>query len=135
MNLRILLSVYAIFMIAGGVVFFASPSAILGLYGAPQLDVLETALARTVGALMVGLGTVSWAARATRVMNRRDPVMLGLVVTNALWAVACFLTGLAIRGNWFFWTEGAGFAVVTLLFTKYWHREIAQASDPAAAQR
>ena len=131
MKLKALLSVYGLFMIVTGTAFFAFPSGVLGLYGAPPLNVLEGSLARSLGALMVGVGTMSWASRARGVAKSRDPLMLGLVITNALWTAACFLTGLSIRGHWFFWAEGAGFAVVTFLFIWIWHREVSATAGPA----
>ena len=118
-QLKLFLSVYAVFLLVAGVVFFALPSATLALYGAPSLSVLEGILAQSLGAVMVGLGVVCWAARS-RTKNR-GPLVLGLIVTSSLWTVVCVRAGVLIDGNWFFWAEGAGFGIVTLLLMAVWH--------------
>ena len=118
-RLKLFLSVYALFLLVAGVVFFALPSATLTLYGAPALSVLESILAQSLGAVMVGLGVLCLAARS-RTKNR-GPLVLGLIVTNSLWTVVCVRAGVLIDGNWFFWVEGAGFGIVTGLLIAVWH--------------
>ena len=118
-QLKLVLSVYAAFLLVGGVVFFALSSATLALYGVPSLNVLESILAQSLGAVMVGLGVLCWAARSQA--KHRGPLMLGLIVTSLLWTVVCFRAGVLIDGHWFFWAEGTGFGIVTLLLIAVWH--------------
>ena len=118
-QLKLLLSVYAVFLLVAGVVFFALPSATLTLYGAPPLSVLEGILAQSLGAVMVGLGVSCWVARS--LAKHRGPLMLGLIVMSSLWTVVCVRAGVLIDGNWFFWAEGAGFGLVTSLLIAVWH--------------
>ena len=118
-QLKLLLSVYAALLLVAGVVFFAFPSATLALYSALSLSVLESILAQSLGAVMVGLGVVCWAARS-RAKNR-GPLMLGLIVTSSLWTVVCVRAGVLIDGNWFFWAEGAAFGIVASLLIAIWH--------------
>ena len=98
---------------------FALPSVTFGLYGVASLNVLESILAQSLGAVMVGLGTICWVTRS-RAKNR-GPLVLGLIVTSALWTVVCVRAGVLIDGHWFFWAEGIGFALVTLVFVAVWH--------------
>ncbi len=118
-QLKLFLSVYAAFLLVAGVVFFTLPSATLALYGTPSLSVLESILAQSLGAVMVGLGVVCWAARS-RAKNR-GPLMLGLIVTSSLWTVVSVRAGVLIDDNWFFWVEGAGFGIVASLLIAVWH--------------
>jgi hypothetical protein len=116
--LKLLLSAYAAFLISSGVALFAIPSVTFALYGAPPLNVLESTLAQSLGAVLVGLGAICWMNRARA--EKRGPLVLGLIVTNALWTVVCVRAGLSI-GFWFFWAEGIGFALVTSLFVAVWY--------------
>ena len=118
-QLKLFLSVFAAFLLVSGGVFFTLPSATLALYGAPSLSVLESILAQSLGAVMVGLGVVCWADRS-RAKNR-GPLMLGLIVTSSLWTVVSVRAGVLIDGNWFFWVEGAGFGIVASLLIAVWH--------------
>jgi len=118
-QLKLFLSVYGAVLLVSGVVFFAFPSPTLALYGAPSLSVVESILAQSLGAVMVGLGVVCWAARS-RAKNR-GPLMLGLIATSSLWMVVCVRAGILIDGNWFFWAEGVGLGIVTLLLIAVWH--------------
>ena len=122
MKLKHVLSIYAGFLIVAGMFFFALPSAILGLYhGGLSLSLLEGILAQSLGAVMVGLGVVCWVARSRA--EKRGPLMLGLIVLSALWTVVCVRAGVLIDidAHWFFWAEGVGFALVTLLLLASWH--------------
>ena len=118
-QLKFFLSVYAAVLLVSGVAFYAIPSPTLALYGAPSLSVLESILAQSLGAVMVGLGVVCWAARS-RAKNR-GPLMLGLIATSSLWTVGCVRAGVLIDGNWFFWAEGVGLGIVTSLLIAVWH--------------
>ncbi len=116
---KALLSIYAAFLIATGLVFFALPTATLDLYGAALLSALESILAQSLGAVMVGLGVVCWSARSQA--KQRGPLMLGLIVTSCLWTVVCVRAGVLFPGHWFFWAEGAGFALVALMLMGVWY--------------
>ncbi len=118
-QLKLILSVYAALLLVAGVVFFAFPSATLALYSALSLSVLESILAQSLGAVMMGLGVVCWAARSRA--KKRGPLMLGLIVTSSLWTVVCVRAGFLIDGNWFFWAEGAGFGIVASLLIAIWY--------------
>ena len=117
-KLKTVLSAYAAFLIVTGFVFLAVPSSTLDLYGAASLSVLESILAQSLGAVMVGLGVVCWAGRSRA--KHRGPLMLGLIVTSGLWTIVCVRAGVLFDGHWFFWAEGSGFAVVTLLLMGLW---------------
>lgn len=121
--MNVLLTIYALFMAAAGAAFFALPSRTLALYGVIELSLLEEVLARALGALMIGYGTMSWAARSRTEFGTRDPLLLGVVVSTALWAIVCVWAGLSIGGTWFFWAEAAGFAAATVIFLHAWQRE------------
>ena len=118
-TLKLLLSAYAAILIVSGVAFFALPSVTLDLYGAPSLSVLESILAQSLGAVMVGLGAICWMNRSRA--ENRGPLVLGLIVTSALWTVVCVRAGVLIDGHWFFWAEGIGLALVTLVLVAVWH--------------
>lgn len=116
--LKPLLSACAAFLVVSGLLLFALPAATFSLYGAISLTLLESVLAQSLGAVMVGLGVVCWLSR-TRA-QRRGPVVLGLIVMSALWTVICVRAGLLFDGIWFFWVEAAGFATITLLLAAIW---------------
>ncbi len=123
-KLKVLLTIYALFMALVGGAFLALPLGTLELYGVIELSLLEEVLARSLGALMIGYGTMSWAAARSRTeFGARDPLLMGVMVSTALWAIVCVWTGLSIGGNWFFWAEAAGFATVTVIFFHAWQRE------------
>lgn len=122
-KLNVLLTIHALFMALVGGAFLALPSDTLDLYGVIELSLLEEVLARSLGALMIGYGTMSWAARSRTELGTRDPTLLGVVVSTALWAIVCVWAGFSIGGNWFFWAEAAGFAAATVIFFQAWQRE------------
>ena len=115
MNLKILLSAYAVFATASGAALLLIPSTIFSssMYGLPPLDDLETSLARSVGAAFVGLGVMCWAARTAEVSKARDALMLGLMVANGLGAV---VSAMSAGGNWVIWAEAGFLALVAVLF-------------------
>ncbi len=116
MNLKMLLSVYTVFM-ATGVALLVVPSTVMSLYGVSSPDVLETALARIIGALAFGLGVVCWNARTAEASKARDALILGLTVINGLLAVVAVLTGMAATvGHWLIWADAAIYALFTVLF-------------------
>jgi hypothetical protein len=117
--LKPLLSAYGAMLVVVGVLYFAFPSATLGLYGTISLTKLEIVLAQSLGGAMVGLGVVCWISRARA--QRRGPVVFGLIVMNALWTVVAVRAALLFEGVWVFWWEAAGLAVITLLLMAIWH--------------
>ncbi len=116
MTLKMLLSVYAVYVAAFGAAFLVVPSAVMSLYGVPPLDVLEISLTRNIGAVAIGLGVMCWATRTAEASKARDALILGLTVVNGLWAVVAVLTGMAGAGNWLVWVDAALFALLTVLF-------------------
>ena len=117
--LKPLLSAYGAILVVAGVLFFALHSATLGLYGTTSLTELESVLAQSLGGAMVGLGVVCWASRARA--QRRGPVVLGLILMNALWTTVAVRAGLLFDGVWIFCWEAAGLALITLLLMAIWH--------------
>ncbi len=117
MNLKTLLSVYAVLMAIPGAVALVVPSALFTrLYGVPPLDGLEISLLRSWCAMAIGLGVMCWTARTAEASKARDAMILGLTVLNGLWAVVFALTAMASVGNWVVWADAALLALVTVLF-------------------
>ena len=115
MNLKMLLSVYGALIAVSGAAFLVVPSTVMSLYGVSSPDVLETALARIIGAANIGLGVMCWAARSAEASKGRDALILGLTVVNGLWAVVAVLAAMD-AGLWLLWVDAAGFALVAVLF-------------------
>lgn len=117
--LKPVLSAYGAILVGAGVLYFALPSATLGLYGTISLTKLESILAQSLGGAMVGLGVVCWISRARA--RRRGPAVLGLIVMSVLWTVVAVRAGLLFDGAWIFWWEAAGLAVLSLLLVAVCH--------------
>lgn len=117
--LKALLSAYGAILVVVGVLYFALPSATLGLYSTITLTKLESILAQSLGGAMIGLGVVCWISR-TRA-QRRGPAVLGLIVMSMLWTVIAVRAGLLFDGVWIFWWEAAGLAIISLLLVAIWH--------------
>ncbi len=116
MNLKMLLSIYAVFMAVVGAGFLIVPSAVMSLYLVPPLDVLETSLARSIGAMAIGLGVMCWTARTAEASKARDALILGLTVVNGLSAAVAVLTAVAAGGNWSIWADAVLLALFMVLF-------------------
>ncbi len=116
MNLKMLLSVYAVLMAVVGAGLLVVPSAFMSLYLVPPLDVLETGLARIIGAVSIGLGVMCWTARTAEASVARDALILGLTVVNGLSAVVAVLAGMAAGGNWSIWADAALLGLFMVLF-------------------
>jgi len=116
MNLKMLLSVYGALMAVGGAAFLVVPSTGMSLYGVSSLDALETALVRSIGALVFGLGVVCWNARTAEASKARDALILGLTVINGLLAVLSVLNLVATGGFWLHWAGAAFYVLFTVLF-------------------
>ena len=115
MNLKMLLSVYGALIAVSGAAFLVVPSTVMSLYGVSSPDVLETALARIIGAANIGLGVMCWAARSAEASKGRDALILGLTVVNGLWAVVAVLAAMD-AGLWLLWGHATVFALVAVLF-------------------
>ena len=118
--LKPVLSACGAILFVVGVLYFAIPNVVLGLYGATSLTELESILAHSLGGAMVALGVVCWISRASA--QHRGPVVAGLIVMSALWTVVAVRAGISVEGTWIFWLEAAGLAVITLLLMAIWHR-------------
>ena len=99
MNLKMLLSVYAVLTAVNGAAYLVDPSALMSLIGVAPLDFLEIMLMRGIGTMAIGLAVMCWAARAAEASKARDALILGLIVMNGLGAVVAVLTGIAAEGR------------------------------------
>ena len=118
MKLKMLLSVYAVFLAVVGAGLLIVPSGVFRVYhlvggDIRPLDELVTSLVQSIGAVAVGLGIMCWTARAAVASRARYALILGLTVVNGLGAV---VTVRAAGGNWLMWTEALLFALLTVLF-------------------
>ncbi len=121
MNLKVLLTVYAVLMAGGGAAYLVVPSALMSLIGLPPLDFLEIMLMRGFGAMSIGVGVMCWTARTAEASKARDALILGLTVISGLFAVVTVLTGIAgegrlVGGPWLIWSQAAFWALFTVLF-------------------
>lgn len=116
MQLTPLLSIYAVVTGFFGVALLGVPRHLMGVYGAPSLDPLETTLSRFIGALFAGLAVMAWTGRATEAGKARDAMVLGLTVLNGLSAVVAIIAALSGVFNALAWGQAALYAVFTVLF-------------------
>ncbi len=118
MNLKILLTVYAIWMVGNGVTFLVFPSAVLDFLGVPTPTRFEILLQQTWAATVLGVGVMCWAARTAEASKARDALILGLTVINGLSAMMAMLPILDGdgRGNLLSWLDTAPWALFTVLF-------------------
>ena len=116
MNLRMLLSVYAVFLGASAAVFLVVPSAVPSMFGVRPWDGVEIFLTRIIGALLTGLGIMCWTARTAEASKARDALILGLTVVSGLFTVLGVLIGISTAANWRVWAAAAFHALVTVLF-------------------
>lgn len=116
MRLRILLSLYAVLMGIGGLVWLLLPARHLGLYGLAAPDSVAVLLGRYAGTMAVALGMMAWIARDAAASPARNALVLGIIVANGLGAIVCFLGALSAELNVFAWIPTAGYALLTVLF-------------------
>lgn len=116
MKLRIVLSVYAVLTVIGGLVALIAPAPYMGLYGVPAPDAAAVVLLRVVGAAGIGIAVMCWFARNADASPARDALVLGLTVTNALTAVVLIMGAISGSFNVLSWMPAAMYAVFTVLF-------------------
>ena len=117
MNLKMLLSFYALFLGASAAAFLVVPSGFLSVFGAPSLDSsIATFLARVIGALLISIGVMCWAARTAEASKGRDALVLGLTVVSGFFTVLGVWVVIAGGGNWVVWAATALHALITVLF-------------------
>lgn len=116
MQLRPLLSLYAVVTGFFGVALLGVPGPLMGVYGAASLDTLATILSRFIGGLFAGLAVMAWAARAAEGGKARDAMVLGLTVLNGLSAVVGVVAALSGVFNALAWAQAGLYALFTVLF-------------------
>ena len=113
MNLKMLLTVYALLMLGLGVPHLVVPSAFAGLNGQAPVDYLEILAMRSYGVMLIGVGVMCWTARTAEASKA---LILGLTVINGLIAVVAVLPVIAGRGSLVVWADTALWALFTVLF-------------------
>ncbi len=116
MNLRTLLSVYAVLIGIGGLIWLLVPAQNLGLYGITAADPVAVVLGRFAGTMGIGLAVIAWGARGASASPARNALVLGITVANALGAIVCLLGALSGAFNNFAWVPVVAYAVFTVLF-------------------
>jgi hypothetical protein len=116
MNLTPLLSLYAIVTGFFALALLAVPGPLMGVYGAPPLDTLQTILSRFIGGLFAGLAVMGWTARAAEAGKARDAIVLGLTVLNGLSAVVAVVAALSRVFNALAWGQAVLYTLFTVLF-------------------
>ncbi len=113
MNLKILLSVYAVYMVSIGVQNLVAPSLVSSLTGiAPPGSFL---LMRSWGVQALGVGVMCWIARTAEASKARDALILGVIVINALNAVIAAIPLLG-GGPLLSWADTALWTLFAVLF-------------------
>ena len=116
MNLKMLLTVYAVLMVGMGVPNLVVPSMVASLSGFPPLGSLGILQSRSFGALAIGIGVMCWTARKAEASKARDALILGLAVINGLIAVVALLPAIAGEGSLVVWADTTLWALLTVLF-------------------
>ena len=116
MQLTPLLSIHAVVTGFFGVGLLGVPRQLMGVYGTPPLDTLETILSRFIGGLFAGLAVMAWTGRATEAGKARDAMVLGLTVMNGLSAVVAVVAALSGVFNALAWGQAGLYAAFTVLF-------------------
>lgn len=116
MKLRTLLSVYAILIGIGGLIWLLVPAPNLELYGITAPDPVAVLLARFAGTMAIALGVMAWVARGAAASPARNALVLGITVANALGAIVCLLGALSDDLNAFAWAPVAFYGLFTVLF-------------------
>ncbi len=94
MKRSLFLSIKAIISIVCGLALLLIPGAFMGLAGV-TLDPGGTAMARLVGALLIGIAIMCWTARNADPSVGREAFVLGLFVGDTLGFVVMLLAQLA----------------------------------------
>jgi hypothetical protein len=116
MNLRTLLSVYAVLIGVGGLIFLLLPEQNLAVYGFTSVGALAVVLSRFAGAMGIALGVIAWRARAAGASPERDAIVLGIIVANALSAIVTLFGALSGAFNRAAWVPVVSYTVFTALF-------------------
>ncbi len=116
MNLKMLLTVYAVYMVAVGVQNLVVPSAVSSLSGMAPPGSFETLLLRSWGVMVLGVGVMCGTARTAEASKARDALILGLIVINGLSAVVAALPIIDGSENLLIWADTAIWTLFTVLF-------------------
>ncbi len=118
MNLKILLTAYAVWMVGNGVIFLVFPTDVWNFLGMPPPTRFEILLQQSWAAMVLGVGVMCWAARTAEASKARDALILGLTVINGLTAMMAMLPILDGDGggNLLSWLDTAPWALFTVLF-------------------
>ncbi len=116
MNLKMLLTVYAVYMVAVGVQNLVVPSAVSSLSGTAPPGSFETLLLRSWGVMVLGVGVMCGTARTAEASKARDALILGLIVINGLSAVVAALPIIDGSENLLIWADTAIWTLFTVLF-------------------
>lgn len=109
-------SLYAVVTGLFGIALLVLPTQLMGLYGAPALDMLQLILSRFIGALFAGLAVMTWTGRVSEAGRARNAMVLGLTVLNGLSAVVAVVAALSGLFNALAWGQAGLYAVFTVLF-------------------
>jgi hypothetical protein len=112
MSFKTLMIIKAVVCLVFGVALVFFPRWLLGLMGAP-LDAAGTFLARVYGAALFGTLALTWYARGAASSEVRRPILLDLLVYDAIGFVVTTLTVLAGVLNWLGWGIVAVYAIIT----------------------
>ena len=116
MKLRPLLSVFAIFVVVGGLFPLLAPGWTLSLYGVAGPTDLAIALHRIVGSMEIGVGVMAWLARGAEASPARKAVTVGLATFSGLSAVTVILAILGGLFNVFVWAPAVAYGLFAILF-------------------
>jgi hypothetical protein len=116
MKLRPLLSVYAVAVGIGGLIWMLLPVQSIRLYGVAAPDPIAALLGRYAGTMAVALGVMAWIARGAADSPARNALVLGITVANALGFAVCLFGALTEELNAAKWVPVTSYAVFTLLF-------------------
>jgi hypothetical protein len=112
MSFKTFMIIKAIVCLAFGVLLVFFPGWLMGLMGAP-LDLVGTYLARLYGAALLGTLMLTWFARGAVSNEARRPILVDLVVYDAIGFAVTTLTVLAGVLNWLGWGIAAVYAFLT----------------------
>jgi hypothetical protein len=115
MQLKTLLSIYAVVAVIFCLGLLLFPAFWIKLYGA-QADPQATLLLRLTGALFGGPAVMAWIGRNAEPSKSRDAMVMGFIATNALAAVVAVWGALSGVYNQFAWGPVATFAILAVCF-------------------
>lgn len=115
MQLRAVLSAFAVLITIGGLGALLVPTAMMTFYGVAAPDAVAVVLLRAVGAMGIGVGLTAWLARGAEASPVRSALVLGLTVLNGLSAVVLVMAARSGHFNAFAWVPVAAYALFTVL--------------------